>query len=169
MNGGEHPSKNWRENSLRIGVLGYTGDGSGIDFAITNVKGNPLKMQDLHYNRIGLYASWNFQDLNLFGVVLHGTDKLQLLDNDTGATIDETTRDYDVWFVEADYVVNPTLQGSVRYEDLRVADPEIETLHFLNMNVSFLVRANIKALLEYRADLQDSKNYNVAGVVRLAF
>jgi hypothetical protein len=169
MNSEEHPSKNWRENSLRVGVLGYAGDGSGIDFAITDAEGNPFKMQDLRYNRIGLSASWYFQDLNLFGVVLHGTDRLRLLDSDTGATIDETTRDYDVWFVQADYVINPTLQGSVRYEDLRAADPEIETLQFLNMNFSFLVRANIKALLEYRVDLQDSKNYNVAGVVRFAF
>jgi hypothetical protein len=126
-------------------------------------------MHDLRYNRIGLSASWYLQDLNLFGVVLHGTDKLRLLDNDTGPTIDETTRDYDVWFVQADHVANPTLQGSVRYEELRVADPEIGTLQFLNMNFSFLLRANIKALLEYRADLQDSQDCSVAGVVRFAF
>jgi hypothetical protein len=164
-----HPSKNWRENSLRVGVLGYAGDGSGIDFAITDAAGNPFKMQDLRYNRIGLFVSWCYQDLNLFGVALHGTDKLRLLDNETGANLNETTYDYDTWFAQADYVITPTFQGSVRYENLNVADPQIETLQFLNMNLSWLVRANIKALVEYRADLQDSKNYNVTGVVRFAF
>ena len=163
------PSGNWREKSLRVGVLGYTGDGSGIDFAITDTAGKPFKMQDRRYNRIGIFASWMFQDLNLFGVAVHGTDRLRLLDNDTGTRIDETTRDYDAWFAQADYVITPAFQGSVRYESLRVADSQIDTLQFLNMNVSVLVRANIKALVEYRADLQDSQNYNVAGVLRFAF
>jgi hypothetical protein len=163
-----HPNKNWRENSLRVGVLGYTGDGSGVDFAVADAEGNPFKMQDLRYTRIGLFASWYFQDLNLFGVALHGTDKLRLLDNETGATIDETTRDYDAWFVQADYVFKPTLQGSLRYENLHAADPQVAALQFLNLNFSVLVRANIKAMIEYRADLQDSENYTVAGVVRFA-
>ena len=165
----EHPSRNWRESSLRVGVLGYTGDGSKIDFEITDAAGNPFKMQDRRYNRIGLFVSGYFQDINLFGVALHGTDKLRLLDYDTGAEIDETTRDYDAWFAQADYVIRPPLQGSVRYENLRVADSRMERLQFLNMNLSLLVRANIKALIEYRADLEDSKNYNVSGVVRFAF
>jgi hypothetical protein len=164
-----HPTKNWRENSLRVGVLGYTGDGSGVDFAVADAEGNPFKMQDLHFTRIGLFASWYFQDLNLFGVALHGTDKLRLLDNETGTTIGETTRDYDAWFVQADYVFKPTLQGSLRYENLHVADPQVAALQFLNLNFSWLVRANIKAMIEYRADLQDSENYTLAGVVRFAF
>ncbi|HWR97201.1 MAG TPA: hypothetical protein VN317_02180 [Candidatus Methanoperedens sp.] len=66
-----HPSKIWRENSLRVGVLGYTGDGSEIDFAITDAEGNPFKMEDLRYNRIGFFVSWRYQDLNFFGVALH--------------------------------------------------------------------------------------------------
>ncbi len=169
MSAEAQPSRNWREKSLRVGVLGYTGDGSGIDFAVTDAAGNPFKMQDRRYNRIGIFASWLFQDLNLFGVALHGTDRLRLLDNDTGARIDETTRGYDAWFAQADYVITPALQGSVRYENLRVADPQIDALQFLNLNVSMLVRANVKALIEYRADLRDSRNYNVAGVVRFAF
>jgi hypothetical protein len=57
----------------------------------------------------------------------------------------------------------------LRYEYLRVADSRMERLQFLNMNLSLLVRANIKALIEYRADLQDSENYAVSGVVRFAF
>ena len=70
------PPENWRETSLRIGVLGYTGDGKDVNFDITDEEGNPFKMQDRSYDRIGLFASWYFGDLNLFGVALHGTDKL---------------------------------------------------------------------------------------------
>ena len=111
---------------------------------------------------------WYFRDLNLFGVALHGTDKLRLIYNEAGSTIDETTRDYDARFVQADYVFKPTLQGALRYENLHVADPKVAALQFLNLNFSVLVRANIKVMIEYRADLQDSENYTLAGVVRFA-
>jgi hypothetical protein len=169
MTGAAHAGKNWRDNSVRVGVLGYTGDGSGIDFPVTGPAGDSFTMQDLRYNRVALFASWYYRDLNLFGVALHGTDKLRLLDGKTGAAIDETTRGYDSWFVQADYVLTPALQGSVRYESLGVADPQADALRFLNVNVSALVRANLKAMVEYRADLEESDDYRVAAVVRFAF
>ncbi|HEY6000341.1 MAG TPA: hypothetical protein VI078_13715 [bacterium] len=168
MSGEAHASKNWRESSLRVGLLGYTGDGSKIDFAVADASGNPFTMQDRRYNRIGLFASWYFRDLNVFGVALHGTDRLRLLDSQTSARIDETTRGYDAWFAQADYVLTPALQGSVRYENLDAADSHADTLQFLNLNLSVLVRANIKVMLEYRADLGDTQDYSVAGVVRFA-
>jgi hypothetical protein len=163
------PAENWRENSLRFGVLGYTGDGSQIDFPITDDDGNPFNMRDKRYNRIGLYASWYWRDLNVFGVAVHGTDKLELRDASTEALLGDQTRTYDAWFAQADYVILPPFQVSARYENLRAADPTVPTLRFLNANASFLIRANIKAMLEYHRDLHEAQNYTIAGVLRFAY
>ena len=40
------------------------------------------------------------------------------------------------------------------------ADPTVDTMQALNANLSFLVRANIKLMLEYHRDLRDSQNYH---------
>jgi hypothetical protein len=162
------PPENWREKSLRIGVLGYTGDGRDVTYDVTDDAGNAFKMQDRRYNRYGVFASWYFDDLNVFGVALHGTDRLQLLDDETLAGINETTRSYDAWFVQADYVIRPPFQVSARYENLRVADPTVPSIRVLNANFSLLIRANIKAMLEYHRDLRNSQNYTLATVLRFA-
>jgi hypothetical protein len=162
------PAENWREKSLRLGVFGYTGNGSDITFDVADEAGSPFKMQDVRYNRIGGFASWYYGDLNVFGVVLHGTDKLQLLDNDNLSLISETKRDFNAWFAQADYVIKPPFQASLRYEHLRVADPSVPSIKTLNANLSFLIRANIKAMVEYNRDLRDSQNYTVVTVLRFA-
>jgi hypothetical protein len=163
------PPENWRETSLRVGVFGYTGNGSGVDFDVADAEGNAFKMQDLRYDRIGLYASWLFGDLNLFGVAMHGSDNLQLRDGDSGAVINEQKRTYDAWFAQADYVIVPPFQVSARYENLRPADPSVKTIQTANLNLSVLVRANIKLMLEYHRDLHDAQNYTLATVLRFAY
>ena len=92
-------------------------------FEVTDEEGNTFNMQDRRYNRIGVYGSLLLGDLNLIGVGVHGTDKLQLLDAGTGDEISMHTRSYDAWFAQADYVIVPPFQASLRYENLRVADP----------------------------------------------
>jgi len=150
------PAENWREKSLRLGVFGFTGNGTDIPFDVTDGSGTTFKMQDVRYHRVGGFASFYIRDLNVFGVVLHGTDRLQTLDNDTLALLDENKRDYDVWFAQADYVIRPPFQVSLRYEHLRPGDASVPSIKALNANFSFLVRANIKAMLEYHRDLRDS-------------
>ncbi len=156
------------EKSLRIGVLGYTGNGKDVNFDVADDEGNPFKMQDKRYNRYGVFASWYFGDLNVFGVALHGTDKLALLNDETLEQINETRRSYDAWFAQADYVIRPPFQVSVRYENLRVADATVPSIRTLNANFSVLIRANIKAMLEYHRDLRQSQNYTLATVLRFA-
>lgn len=162
------PPENWRESSLRLGAFAFTGNGTGVPFDVTDPSGGPFKMQDVRYNRIGGFASFYHGDLNVFGVVLHGTDQLQTLDNGSLALIDETKRDYDAWFAQADYVIRPPFQVSLRYEHLRVGDRSVPSLKTLNANLSFLIYANVKAMLEYHRDLRDSQNYALATVLRLA-
>lgn len=162
------PPENWREKSFRVGVLGYSGNGMGVDYDVSDLDGNPFKMQDRRYNRIGGFASAYYGDLNVFGVYLHGSDKLALLQTDTGDLVNETTRSYDAWFAQADYVFKPPFQASLRYENLRPADQTVQSQRALNANFSFLARANIKAMLEYHVDLRDSKNYLFAALLRFA-
>ncbi|MEP6995043.1 MAG: hypothetical protein ABI968_11020 [Acidobacteriota bacterium] len=163
------PAENWRENSLRVGILGDTGDGKDVNFDIADDAGSPFKMQDRRYNRVGVFASCYLGSLNLFGVALHGTDKLLLLDNESVAEISETKRSYDAWFAQADYVLKPPFQLSARYENLRAADPSVKSLERLNANFSVLIRANVKAMLEYNRDLRNSENYTLATVLRFAY
>jgi hypothetical protein len=162
------PPENWREKSLRVGVLGYTGNGKDVNFDVTDDEGNAFKMQDRRYNRIGAFLSWYFGDLNVFGAAVHGTDTLQLLNDETLALVNETKRSYDSWFVQADYVIRPPFQVSARYENLRVADPSVPSIRSFNASASFLIRANIKAMLEYHLDLRNSQNYTLATVLRFA-
>ncbi|MGH9443168.1 MAG: hypothetical protein ACRD16_12940 [Thermoanaerobaculia bacterium] len=163
------PPENWREKSLRVGALGYFGDGSKIDFDITDDAGTPFKMRDRRYDRLGVFASLYLGDLNLFGVALHGKDKLDLRDPDTLEEISTTSRTYDAWFAQADYVIVPPFQVSLRYENLRVADPLTPSIRTLNANASFLIRANIKAMIEYNRDLRESQNYTLATLLRFAY
>ncbi len=164
------PPENWRENSFRVGAFGYLGDGRGIDFVVTDPSGpTDFNQQDRRYDRAGGYLSLYFKDLNVFGVVMHGSDKLQNFDQTTGALFNESTRSFDAWFAQADYVIRPPFQVSFRYENLNPADSTVGNIRFYNADFSFLSRANIKTMLEYRRDAHESENYTLAGILRFAY
>ena len=86
-----------------------------------------------------------FGDLNLFGVAVHGSDDLSLRDDETDAEISLTTRTWDAWFAQADWVIAPPFQVSLRYENLRPADSSVDTVQALNANFSFLVAGQHQA------------------------
>jgi hypothetical protein len=159
------PPENWRERSLRVGVLGYSGNGKGFDFPFEDEQVN---IQDRNFTRAGVYASWIFNDLNVFGVALTGRDKLDTFATD-GTLENTATHRYHTWFVQGDYVILPPLQASLRYENLTPADKEAESLRFLNASLSYFAYANVKAMLEYRRDLRESKNYQLSTILRFAF
>ena len=163
------PDKNWRDNSLRLGVFTYRGDGSGIDFPVTTADGLTNNIQDDHYLRTGLYASWYFQDLNVFGAYLHGTDSLRVLDPETAVQISAIEPDYHAWFTQADYMVYPWLQASARYETVTPADRTVPNLKTGVASLSALVRANVKAMLEYQRDLRTGENHSLNAILRFAF
>lgn len=163
------PPENWRENSLRVGLLGLTGNGRDINFAVADSLGNPFNMQDVNYTRAGVFGSWIYSDLNVFGVYLRGNDKLDLIDPATSQVLNENTRSYDTWFTQADYVINPTFITSVRYEHLRPADTSVKAERFMNLNLTYLVYANVKTMLEYRQDLNENRNNQLNVVLRAAF
>jgi hypothetical protein len=168
LGGKAPPAENWRDNSLRVGALIYRGDGTNINFASTDEAGNPLNIQDRHFLRYGLFASLFYQDLNVFGAFLHGTDQLQALDP-AGVDLGLTQPAYHAWFVQADYVFYPWLQGTWRYETVTPGDPAVPSLRMGVWNASMLIRANVKAIIEYQRDLREGRNHSLIGVVRFAF
>ena len=163
------PDKNWRDNSLRLGVFTYRGDGSQIDIPVTLDDGTTMNLQDRKFLRTGAYVSLFVQDLNVFGAYVHGTDTLDTFDPETAALLTSVSPDWDAWFTQADYVIYPWLQASARYETLTPADRTVPSLRTGVFNLSALVRANVKAMLEYQRDLRTGENHSLNAVLRFAF
>ncbi|HVC21366.1 MAG TPA: hypothetical protein VNE16_14930 [Vicinamibacterales bacterium] len=166
---GNPPVDSWQDNSLRLGVFVYRGDGAGIDFASSDLLGAPINIQDTKYLRTGLYGSWFIGNLNVFGVYMHGTDTLRLLQPANDTFISQLSPGYDAWFTQGDYMILPWLQGTFRYEDLKPGDPTVPSLRTAVLNASMLIRANVKFMLEYVRDLRQGQNHSFDAIVRFAF
>ncbi len=158
------PPENWRERSVRVGLLGYSGNGKGSDFPFEE---QMVTIQDRNFTRAGVYASWYFNDLNVFGVALTGRDRLDTFAD--GALKDTATHRYQTFFIQSDYVILPPLQASLRYESLSPADSAASRIRFLNTSLSYFAYANVKTTIEYRRDLEESRNYQLSTVLRFAF
>jgi hypothetical protein len=163
------PEKNWRDNSLRLGVFTYRGDGSNIPFALTTDAGVKVNVEDDHFLRTGVFASWYFQDLNVFGAYLRGTDTLNTFDATTNLLLNTVSPNYHAWFAQGDYVIYPWLQATARYETVTPADRTVASLRMGVFNVSALVRANVKAMVEYARDLRQGENHSLNALLRFAF
>ncbi len=168
LGGKTPPAENWRDNSVRVGALVYRGDGTDINFPVTDALGNPLNIQDLHFLRYGFFANLFYQDLNVFGAFLHGTDQLDTFDA-SGTSLGLSQPTYRAWFIQADYLVYPWLQGTFRYETFRPFDPTVSSGKTGVWNASALIRANVKAMLEYQRDLVEGRNHSLNALVRFAF
>ncbi len=164
----EIPAENWRDNSLRVGAFVYRGDGANIDFPFTLDSGAQINIQDTHFVRTGLYASLYVRDLNIMGAYVHGNDTLAQFDQ-AGLPLTSLDAGYRALFTEADYVFYPWLHGAVRYETVTNGDRSVPSLRTGVINVSALIRANVKAMLEYQRDLRVGDNHSLNGLVRFAF
>ncbi len=163
------PDKNWRDNSLRLGAFSYRGDGSNVPYSLTTDAGLQVNIEDTHFLRTGFYASWFFQDLNVFGVYLHGTDELNTFDATTSRLLNAVSPDYHAWFTQADYLIYPWVQATGRYETVTPADSSVPSLRLGVLNLSALIRANVKATVEYQRDLREGDNHSLTAFVRFAF
>jgi hypothetical protein len=163
------PDKNWRDNSLRLGVFTYRGDASNIPFVVTTDGGTEANIQDNHFLRTGFYASLFYQDLNVFGAYVHGSDSLSPFDAESAALLNPLTADYHAEFVQADYMIYPWLQAAARYETVTPGDLTVQSLKIGVFNVSALVRANVKAMFEYQRDVRVGENHSLNALLRFAF
>jgi hypothetical protein len=163
------PAENWRDNSLRVGVFTYRGDGSGISFPVAGDLGSRQTIQDLHFLRRGIYANAFVQDLNVFGAYVRGTDSLRVLDPAAATVVSSIEPDYHAWFAQADYLIYPWLQATYRYETVTPADRSVASLRTSVANVSALVRANVKAMIEYQRDMRNADNHSLNALLRFGF
>jgi hypothetical protein len=174
MGGRAAPEKNWRDDSLRLGVFAYRGRAGGVDFPLTVEDDNSgsvreVNVQDQSFWRTGLFASAYVGDLNVFGAYLHGTDTLRQFDPASGDFLEELKPSFNGWFAQADYVIYPWLLGAVRYETLTPGDRSVPSVRTGVVNMSALVRANVKAMLEYQRDLREGSNHSLNAILRFAF
>ncbi len=164
----EIPAENWRDDSLRVGAFVYRGDGSHIDFPFTLDDGSAVNIQDRHFLRTGFFASLYVRDLNVFAAYVHGSDTLDQFDP-AGVPLTTVDAVYKAWFTEADYVIYPWLVGAFRYEAVSNGDPSVPSLKTGIFHVSALIRANVKAMLEYQRDFRNGENHSLNAIVRFAF
>jgi hypothetical protein len=169
MGGREAPDKNWQDNSLRVGAFAYRGHASGVDYPFESAAGLPINVQDDHFLRTGFFASGYWLNLNVFGAYVHGKDDLRQFDADTGDFLAAIEPAYDSWFVQGDYVFYPWLLGAARYETVTPGDRSVPSVRTGVFSVSGLIRANVKAMVEYAQDLRESKNHSFDAVLRFAF
>jgi hypothetical protein len=164
------PDKNWQDNSLRFGVFAYRGDAQGVNFPLTDDAGNTvINEQDDPFVRTGFFVSGYWKNLNVFGAYVHGKDTLNEYDPTSGDLLRKINPPYHSWFVQGDYVIFPWLDTAVRYETFTPANATVQSGETLVANVSGLIRANIKAMVEYQRDLRVSQNHSVNVILRFAF
>ena len=147
----------------------YRGDGSNINFPITDGATVQANVQDVHFLRTGFYGSVFYQDLNVFGGFLHGSDALSTFDAAGATLLSAIEPDYHAWFTQADYLIYPWLQASGRFETVTPADRTVPSLRTFVFNMSALIRANVKTLVEYQRDLREGENHSLNVVLRFAF
>lgn len=101
-------TENWIDNSLRVGVYGYSGKKFQSSVVVS---GSTIgAISDAKYTRTGVDFDWWLGKLNLFGTYWVGNDK----DVIVGATLQEI--DSNSYFVSAEYILFPWITGILRYE-----------------------------------------------------
>lgn len=178
----------WRERSVQLGIFGYGGDGAGTLFEGTGHHASSF-IEDRDFERFGFDVNAYIGDVNFIAGYVTGEDTLAVFEtpedehgggdehgDDEHGEAEELVLDsigdfeYDAWFAEADVVFLPWLQGAVRYEVLDPSRERSEDFERLTLNGTFLIRANVKGVIEYRLDLggANEDDYTIAGILRFA-
>lgn len=166
--------RSWQEKSLRVGFFAYRGDGAGILFPEKMEAMGEMEsrlVEDRLFTRLGVDASLFFQDANILAGYVRGRDRLAeyTVERNTTALRELGAFTYHTWFAEGDYVLMPWLHGALRYEWLRPARDDAADFKRIVPNVTALVRANVKAYVEYQRDLGARDNYLLLSGLRFAF
>lgn len=190
--------KPWAEKSLQIGVFGYSGDGEGVLFEGTGHHAGSFA-EDREFDRVGFDVNAYVGNVNFIAGYVSGEDTLAVFETpadehgeggedehgegggdehgdehgEPGGLELASVGDfeYDAWFAEADVVFLPWLQGAVRYEILDPSRESSEDFERITLNGTFLIRANVKGILEYQKDLggANEDDYTLRGILRFAF
>lgn len=155
-------TENWIDNSLKLSLFGYFGNGEDIQYSIGT---QPALLEDISFNRIGFDASMYIGNLNVFGTILSGSDVLR----EGGDSSTDRTFSYSAMFVEANYVIKPWIIGVLRYETLTPASDHAESYEMLIPNLTLLLRANVKFIMEFQQNMVNKDNYTFMAGVDFAF
>jgi hypothetical protein len=159
-------TENWIDNSLRVGLFGYFGNGSGIQYNLAHDPLDPPELfEDRNFSRLGLDASLFAGNLNVFGAFVTGSDELR----EDGDPATDETFDYSAFAVEANYIIKPWIIGVLRYESLSPADGAAENFERLIPNLTFLLRANVKVRIELQQNMAETDFYTILGGIDFAF
>ncbi len=176
-------AKNWRERSFEIGFFAYRGDGAGVFFAAEAhgeeeahseeeaAEETSQLLEDRTFTRFGLDANLFIRDLNVIAGYTRGSDNLVAyeVEHDELVLHEDGDFTYSAWFLEGDYVFLPWLHGALRYEWLRPAREDAPDIKRIVPNVTALIRANVKAYVEYQRDLGETDDYLLLASLRFAF
>ena len=177
--------KNWRERSLSLGAFAYRGDGANIFFPVAAhaeeeeaghgepapVEEGGRLVEDRTFVRAGFDVNLFLDDLNLMAGYVRGRDRLAEYEVEhAGPALHEVGNFvYHTWFAQGDVVIKPWLHGALRYEWLRPAREHAPDVKRVVPHLTALIRANVKAYLEYQRNLGDSDDYLLLASVRFAF
>ncbi len=128
--------ENYKDNSFKVGMFGYVGR-------------TPTGTTEDRYNRVGVKFDGFLGPVNLYGAYMRGRDTL--------IASSQLTRS-SAWFLEGDYMLTPWIMPLVRFER---TDATTEggtprpSRRLVIPAVNFLVRANVRILVESRFFLRD--------------
>ncbi len=125
-------TNNWRDQSVKVGVIGYKG---------TGLFGG--KTDD--FWRAGADVDALIGDLNLFGAVMRGRDTM---------TATSTSTEFTAAFVSAEYVIKPWIIGTVRYES--IDRDKAQDIKRVVPAIVIAIRANVRVVGDWESFLKTS-------------
>lgn len=145
--------QNWSEKSLIAGAFAYKGAKPNTGYK---------SPKDLDFYRVGGDLSIFFSDLNVFGGVIFGADEKVMASK-------LIANEYNLFFVEGNYIVFPWLIPVVRYEQANTENAlPVQSMPGMDMggtqgprrlvmSVTCLLRANVKFIAEAPFDVNTNK------------
>ena len=115
------------------------------------------------FYRVGANFTFNYRDLNLFGVYMYGQDRNQIIANTLSGFTSGPSIHFGGGFLEADYLARPWMMTILRWDNVNSASDRLNgvdgggffspfrsTRQRITPGVQFLIHANIKAAFEYQ-------------------
>jgi len=156
----------WREFQFETGIFGFFGrneasvtveDDVNLSLAgggIFTLEGTRTVTRPDRFQRVGVDARLQRQDLDIFGAWTYGWNRDPISDEDPDTI---TPDELSTWFVEADYYFYPWLIGYTRYEALHYQNDERQDEAGIKRAVvgtSAYIRANMRVVSEFVIDAQ---------------
>ncbi|HWP49136.1 MAG TPA: hypothetical protein VNM22_18420 [Candidatus Limnocylindrales bacterium] len=149
--GGTSGTGGWQDDSIIASLLGYRGT------ALVNLTGDEVDNRNDDFWRFGIGIQGKYRDFKI------GTGYIWGSNGNPYGTLSDKSVDSRSWFIEGEYFIYPWVIPSLRYEALSLDLPDVPGLQrdqdrarFIT-SLTFLVRANVKVLVEGRFATKDER------------